>query len=61
MSRIHLTIKYEGLTREFRRAVWKNQLSKARTAQGPAIVVYDELQHLDKLSLNGREVSPWQH
>lgn len=58
MSRIHLTIKYEDLTREFRRAVWKTQFSKARTAQGAAIVGNDELQQLDNFSLNGREVSP---
>lgn len=58
MSRIHLTIKYKDLTREFRREIWKNLLSKARTAQGPAIIGYDKLQQLDNFSLNGREVSP---
>ena len=58
ISRMHLTIMYEGLTREFRREVWENQLSKACTVQGPAIVGHDELQQLDKFSLNGREVSP---
>lgn len=57
ISRIHLTIKYKGLTREFRREIWKNLLSKAQTIQGPAKVAEDELQLLDNFSLNGREVS----
>ncbi|KAJ5808882.1 ATPase AAA-type core [Penicillium riverlandense] len=48
LSRIHLTIKYEDLSREFRRAIWENQLSKACTAQGPAIVGHEELQPLSK-------------
>ncbi|KAJ5091678.1 ATPase AAA-type [Penicillium alfredii] len=56
MSRIYLTIKYEGLTREFRREIWKNLLSKAQTVQGPAMVGHDELQLLDNFSLNGREI-----
>ncbi|KAJ6122759.1 hypothetical protein N7512_005224, partial [Penicillium capsulatum] len=56
ISRIHLTIKYKGLTREFRREIWKNLLSKAQTIQGPAIVGQDELQLLDNFSLNGREI-----
>ncbi|KAJ5115522.1 hypothetical protein NUU61_001281 [Penicillium alfredii] len=56
ISRIHLTIKYQGLTREFRREIWKNLLSKAQTIQGPAIVGHDELQLLDNFSLNGREI-----
>ncbi|KAJ5181212.1 hypothetical protein N7491_000767 [Penicillium cf. griseofulvum] len=56
ISRIHLTIKYEGLTREFRREIWKTQLTKARTVQGSAIVEDDVLKQLDNLSLNGREI-----
>ena len=56
MNRTHLTIKCDGLTREFRREIWKNLLSKAQTIQGPAIVGDDELQRLDNFSLNGREV-----
>lgn len=61
MSRIHLTIKYDDLTREFRREIWKSELSKARTAQGPASVGLDELQEMIKSPLNGREVSIWRH
>ena len=56
-SRIHQTIKYGDLTREFRREVWKKQLSRAKTVQGPASVGLDELQDLVDSPLNGREVS----
>lgn len=56
LSRIHLTIEYEGLTREFRRDLWSTFLSKARTMQGPAVVEEQELRRLESLALNGREV-----
>jgi hypothetical protein len=58
LSRIHMTIKYDGLTAKFRREIWTSLLSKAHTAQGPPVVGQDELQQLDKFSLNGRDVSP---
>jgi hypothetical protein len=57
LSRIHLTIEYEGLTREFRTGLWTTFLSKARTIQGPAVVEEDDIQRLGSLALNGREVS----
>ena len=57
ISRIHLTIKYKDLTKEFRREIWKNLLSKAQTFQGPPIVGDDELQLIENFPLNGREVS----
>ena len=57
ISRIHLTIKYDDLTRDFRREIWENLLSKARTTQGPAIVEDDEFKQLEDLPLNGREAS----
>ena len=57
INRTHLTIKYQGLTRDFRREVWKTLLSKAQTIQGPAMVGDDELQLLENFPLNGREVS----
>lgn len=50
-------IKYEDLTTEFRREIWKSQLSRPCTIQGPAIVGPNELQKLDNFSLNGRAVS----
>ncbi|CAG7985873.1 unnamed protein product [Penicillium salamii] len=56
LSRIHLIIEYENLTREFRRDLWSTFLSKARTMQGPAIVEEHELRRLESLALNGREV-----
>ncbi|PYH67196.1 uncharacterized protein BO88DRAFT_299101, partial [Aspergillus vadensis CBS 113365] len=37
-SRIQLTIRYENLTREFRRAVWSTFPSTTCTIQGPAVV-----------------------
>ena len=57
LSRIHLIIEYENLTREFRRDLWPTFLSKACMMQGPAIVEEHELRRLESLALNGREVS----
>ncbi|KAI9035001.1 uncharacterized protein KD926_004828 [Aspergillus affinis] len=48
MNCIHLTIKYDDLTREFRREVWKSHLSRATTVQGHTSVGSDELQVLIK-------------
>ncbi|KAJ5873293.1 ATPase AAA-type core [Penicillium solitum] len=56
LSRIHLIIEYEGLTREYRRDLWSTFLSKACTMQGPAIVEDHELRRLESLDLNGREI-----
>ncbi|KAJ6004567.1 ATPase AAA-type core [Penicillium canescens] len=56
ISRIHLVIEYENLTREFRRDLWSTFLSKACTMQGPAIVEEHELRRLESLALNGREI-----
>ncbi|KAJ6039290.1 uncharacterized protein N7446_014038 [Penicillium canescens] len=56
LSRIHLTIEYENLTREFRRDLWSIFLSKACTMQGPALVEEYELRRLETLTLNGREI-----
>ncbi|KAJ9480910.1 hypothetical protein VN97_g12608 [Penicillium thymicola] len=56
LSRIHLIIEYENLTREFRRDLWSTFLSKACTMQGPAIVEEHELRRLESLALNGREI-----
>ncbi|KAJ6038269.1 uncharacterized protein N7446_005079 [Penicillium canescens] len=56
LSRIHLTIEYENLTREFRRDLWSTFLSKACTMQGPAVVEEYDLRRLESLTLNGREI-----
>ncbi|KAJ6134492.1 hypothetical protein N7523_000814 [Penicillium sp. IBT 18751x] len=56
LSRIHLTIEYENLTREFRRDLWSTFLSRACTMQGPAVVEEHDLRRLESLALNGREI-----
>jgi hypothetical protein len=56
LSRIHLTIKYKDLSREFRKGLWSTFLTKARTVQGPAMIEEHDLQRLESLALNGREV-----
>ncbi|KAI3092915.1 hypothetical protein CBS147333_10170 [Penicillium roqueforti] len=56
LSRIHLVIEYENLTREFRRDLWTTFLSKACTIKGPAVVEEHELRRLETLTLNGREI-----
>ncbi|KAJ5944570.1 ATPase AAA-type core [Penicillium verrucosum] len=45
MTRIYLIIKYENLTREFRRDLWSTFLSKEY-----------ELRRLESLALNRREI-----
>ncbi|KAJ5454033.1 uncharacterized protein N7458_004989 [Penicillium daleae] len=56
LSRIHLTIEYENLTKEFRKDLWSTFLSKACTMQGPALVEEHDLRRLESLALNGREI-----
>ncbi|KAJ5414888.1 hypothetical protein N7509_000222 [Penicillium cosmopolitanum] len=56
LSRTHLIIEYQDLTRDFRRGLWSTFLAKARTMKGPAVVYKDEIQHLESLALNGREI-----
>lgn len=58
LSRIHLIIEYENLTRDFRRGLWATFLSKAQTMQGPAVIEEGDIKRLETLALNGREVSP---
>ncbi|KAJ5267372.1 ATPase AAA-type core [Penicillium angulare] len=56
LSRIHLIIKYKGLSREFRRDLWATFLARARTVQGPAMTEEQDLRRLEVLDLNGREI-----
>ncbi|KAJ5277642.1 hypothetical protein N7524_003795 [Penicillium chrysogenum] len=56
LSRIHLTIEYEDLTKDFRRGLWRTFLFKARTLQGPAVIEEEDIQRLESLALNGREI-----
>lgn len=57
LSRIHLTIEYEDLTKDFRRGLWRTFLFKAGTLQGPAVIEEEDIQRWESLALNGREVS----
>ncbi|KAJ5267855.1 hypothetical protein N7478_010663 [Penicillium angulare] len=56
LSRIHLIIKYQGLSRECRRDVWSTFLTRAHTVQGSAKIEEHDLRRLGALHLNGREV-----
>lgn len=56
LSRIHLIVEYEDLSKEFRRGLWSTFLARARTMQGPALVEEHDLRRLESLALNGREV-----
>lgn len=57
LSRVHLKVKYEDLTREARRELWKYFLSKANTHQGPSVIHNSDLERLEAMELNGRDVS----
>ncbi|RHZ44626.1 uncharacterized protein CDV56_101773 [Aspergillus thermomutatus] len=56
LSRIHLKIKYEDLTEESRKEVWRHFTSKACTPKGPSIINDDDLCRLGHIALNGREI-----
>ncbi|KAI1905948.1 hypothetical protein LOZ65_006904, partial [Ophidiomyces ophidiicola] len=56
LSRIHLKMKYEGLTREARRKVWMYFLSEAVTAHGPSAIERPEFECLELMVLNGRDI-----
>ncbi|KAJ5267866.1 ATPase AAA-type core [Penicillium angulare] len=56
LSRIHLIITYEGLSRESRKGLWSTFLAKAHTVQGSAKIEEHDLRRLEALHLNGREV-----
>jgi hypothetical protein len=57
LSRIHLLLRYNDLTRAARRQVWRNFLSRATTSSGDADVTDKELEELAIYKLNGRQVS----
>jgi hypothetical protein len=56
ISRIYLIIKYKDLSKKIRRDLWSTFLARARTVQGPAMTEERDLQRLERLELNGREV-----
>ncbi|KAH8878683.1 hypothetical protein GQ53DRAFT_82027 [Thozetella sp. PMI_491] len=56
MSRIHLPLRYNPLSREAREAVWRCFLEQARTEAGPAIYSDKVLAQLVDKKLNGREI-----
>lgn len=52
-SRIHIALKYHDLTKESRRAVWKNFLSRLGEENEMDETVYDAL---EEYALNGRQI-----
>ncbi|PGH17055.1 hypothetical protein AJ79_01439 [Helicocarpus griseus UAMH5409] len=56
LSRMHYKLKYEDLSRESRREIWRNFLSKAHTHKGSAQVSDDELYKLEGLDLSARDI-----
>ncbi len=54
---VSVIVRYEDLTKDFRRGLWRTFLFKARTLQGPAVVEEEDIQRLESLALNGRDVS----
>ena len=55
-SRIHLTLKYDALGVNTRKAIWKSLLEMAKTIKGEAIYGPGQLHKLANKPLNGREV-----
>jgi SpoVK/Ycf46/Vps4 family AAA+-type ATPase len=57
LSRIHLKIRYDNLTRDARREIWKFFISKAGTHQGLSVIRNRDLERLESITLNSRELS----
>ena len=57
LSRIHLMLRYNDLTKDAREHVWRNFLSWATTSSGDADVKAKELEELACYKLNGRQAS----
>lgn len=56
-SRIHLALRYNALGIDTRRGIWDDFLKEATTAEGDADYSTEELEHLARHVLNGRQVS----
>jgi SpoVK/Ycf46/Vps4 family AAA+-type ATPase len=56
LSRIHLMLRYDDLSKEAGRKIWQLFLQRAIIRQGPAEVKPDELKRLVNSKLNGRQV-----
>jgi SpoVK/Ycf46/Vps4 family AAA+-type ATPase len=56
LSRTHLMLRYDDLTKEGRKQVWGNFLSRAFTSLGKAHVTDKELDQLASNKFNGRQV-----
>ena len=57
LNRIHLKIRYEGLSKEARRDIWECFLSRARTARRPCVIEESDFKRLELMDLDGRDVS----
>jgi SpoVK/Ycf46/Vps4 family AAA+-type ATPase len=56
LSRTHLMLRYDDLTKEARKQVWGNFLSRAINSSGKAHVTDKELDQLASNKFNGRQV-----
>lgn len=56
LSRIHLMLRYDGLSRDARNQIWGHFLSRATTSCGEAVVTDKELEHLVSNNFNGMQV-----
>jgi SpoVK/Ycf46/Vps4 family AAA+-type ATPase len=56
LSRTHLMLRYDDLTKEARKQVWGNFLSRAITSFGKAQITDKELDQLASNKFNGRQV-----
>jgi hypothetical protein len=56
ISRIHLMLRYEALSKDSKTQIWKSFLARAPAKYGPAKVNTKELDQLAARSSNGRQV-----
>jgi hypothetical protein len=57
LNRNHLKVEYQALTKQARRKIWTSFLPVLRTSRGPCHIGDRDLQLLESLALNGRDVS----
>ena len=56
LSRIHLMLRYDNLSRHTRNKIWGQLLDRATTPYGDADINDNELDRLVSSELNGRQV-----
>jgi len=56
LSRIHVMLRYDDLSKDAGKKVWEKFIERAITSQGPAVISSEEFKRLVNSKLNGRQI-----